>query len=195
MLQKIFLILCLFLFSTSTPAAFLIEPSVGYHQETLKLTDLAQVQTQIKMNSPVYGLKMGFTNMLGISLDVVGNRSNGKANFTPSLTEAPDYTHTVGSVQIGVNAMGLLKIYLGSIFVNDFEVVTNNFIQGFKLKGQGFQAGVMTFPLPRLGLGIQYNVHQFKEISGTAYTSGPDLKNYFNTVDVQDVSVNISFLF
>ena len=198
MLQKLILsasLISALVTTQNATAAFMIEPSIGYRQETVKLTDLSQNQTQVKMNSPVYGLKMGFTNALGISIDLAGSFSNGKTEFTPNLSEQPDYAHTVGSAQIGVNAMGLLKIYLGYILSDDLEIKTNPMIQGYKLKGQGLQAGLMTFPFPRLGLGIQYNVHQFKEISGTAFTNGSDLKNYFDKVDAQDISANISFLF
>jgi hypothetical protein len=183
------------LFSQFSFSAFMIEPSIGYRQETLKLTSLLISQTQIKMNSPVYGIKMGFSSMLGISLDLAGTQSKGKTIFEPSVTENPDYTHNVGSAQVGVSAMGILKIYLGYILSDELEIQTNTSVSGFKLKGQGYQAGLMTFPFPRVGLGLQYNVHQFKEISGSGFTNGSDLKNYFEKVDAQDVSVNLSVLF
>ena len=200
MLQKIIItvsVVSILTFTQSANAIFMIEPSIGYRQETVKLTDILppQNQTEIKMNSPTYGLKLGFTSAMGISFDLAGNRSSGKAEYTPALTESPNYSHNIGSIQVGVNAMGLLKIYLGYIAIDDLEIQTNNFIQGFKMKGHGFQAGLMTFPFQRVGLGIQYNVHQFTEISGANFTNGPDIKNYFDKIDVQDISASISFLF
>ncbi len=195
MLQKIILITSVLFISNFSYATFIIEPSAGYRQETVKLTDLSQVESQIKINSPVFGLKLGFTNAFGISFDLAGSRSSGKADLTPVVAIPPDYSHTVGSVQIGVNAMGLLKIYLGYVVFDELELQSNSSFQGYKFKGQGFQAGLMTFPLPRLGLGFQYNVHQFKEISGTNFNLGPDLKNYYTKVDVQDISATLSFLF
>ena len=195
MLQKILFPFSILLISNFSYATFIIEPSAGYRQETIKLTDLLQNQAQIKINSPVFGLKLGFTNAFGISFDLAGSRSSGKADLTPTVAIPPDYTHAVGSAQIGVNAMGLLKIFLGYVVFDELELQSNSSFQGYKFKGQGFQAGLMTFPLPRLGIGLQYNVHQFKEISGTNYTLGPDIKNYYDKVDVQDVAATLSFLF
>jgi hypothetical protein len=195
MLQKIILSISVLFISFSSYAMFIIEPSAGYRQETVKLTDLLQNQIQIKFNSPIFGLKLGFTNSTGISFDLAGSRSSGKAELIPSVATPPDYSHTIGSAQIGVNAMGLLKIYLGYVVFDELELQSNSSFQGFKFTGQGFQAGLMTFPLQRLGIGVQYNVHQFKEISGTNFTLGPDIKNYYDKVDVQDVSATLSFLF
>jgi hypothetical protein len=194
-LVRCFTILGITALSNTSLAVFIIEPSLGYRQETIIATDLLQNETQIKITDPVYGLKMGFTNGLGISFDLAGSLSQGNAEMTPSVQEKPEYTHTMGSAQVGVNAMGILKIYLGYSLMDELEIKTNTSIQGYKLKGQGFQAGLMTFPLPRLGLGIQYNVHQFKEITGAAYTNGSELKNYYDKLDVQDISANFSFLF
>lgn len=196
MLQKITLQIASVLFLSSLSfASYIIEPTVGYRQETLKLTDLLSNQTQIKMNSPLYGLKLGVLSATGISLDLAASRSSGHAEYEPTVTESPEYTHNVGSVQIGVNAAGILKITLGYILQDELEIQTNTSVAGFKLSGQGYQAGLMTFPFPRVGFGVLYNVHQFKEISGAAYINGPDLKNYFSKVDVQDISAHLSILF
>ncbi len=193
--KKVSLIASLLLLSNISSAAFMIEPSIGYRQETIKFTDLLLNQSQIKMNSPIFELKLGVATPTGISFDLAASRSSGKVNFEPALSESPEYTHTLGSVQVGVNAMEILKIYLGYILHDEFETQSTSSFSGYKLTGQGYQAGLMTFPFPHLGLGLQYNIHQFKEISGAAYTNGKDVKNYFEKIDAQDVSASLSVLF
>ena len=195
MLQKIILFIAVVTVYQNSNAAYIIEPSIGYRQESIKFTDLTNTSTDLKVNSPIYGLKLGVTLLGGISFDLAGSRSSGKAQFTPAITEQPDYSHNLGTFQVGVNAMGILKIYLGYILLDEFEVQTNTSVQGFKMKGSGFQAGIMTFPFSRLGIGAQYNVHQFKEISGASYTLGSDVKNYYQKIDVQDLALSLSVLF
>lgn len=195
MLRKFSLPTFIILFSSISNAVFMIEPSLGYRQETLKMTSTTQVQSQLKLNAPTYGLKLGFASPIGISFDISGQQTSGKAVSDPTTSEEPQFSHTVGSAQVGVSAMGILKIYLGYIFLSELEIKSTSLAEGFKMKGPGYQAGLMTFPFPRVGLGLQYNVHQFNEVSGTNFTSGTDIKNYYEKIDVQDISATLSILF
>jgi hypothetical protein len=195
MLHRISIITGVLFFGSISQAIFMIEPSIGYRQETLKTINLAQSETQLKMNAPTYGLKLGFASPIGISFDLAGQQTSGKVNSEPTPAEEPEFSHTVASAQVGVNAMGILKIYLGYIFSSELEIKSTSINPGFKMKGPGYQVGLMTFPFPRVGLGLQYNVHQFNEISGANYTNGSDVKNYFEKIDSQDVSATLSILF
>lgn len=195
MLHRIIISIALIAFTSIANSAIMFEPSLGYRQETLKTTNLSQVDSQLKMNAMTYGLKLGISSPIGISVDISGQQTSGKASSDPVTTEEPEFSHTVGSFQVGVNAMGILKIYLGSIFMSELEIKSTSLSEGFKMKGPGYQAGLMTFPFPRVGLGLQYNVHQFKEVSGANFTNGTDIKSYFEKVDIQDVSATLSILF
>ncbi len=195
MLRKLSTPLIILLFCSNSKAIFMIEPSVGIRQETLKTTTLSQVDSQLKLNAPTFGLKLGFASPIGISFDISGQQTSGKAASEPAVNDEPEFTHTIGSAQVGVSAMGILKIYLGYIFSSQLEIKSTPSAEGFKMKGPGYQAGLMTFPFPRVGLGLQYNVHQFNEITGTNYTNGTEIKNYFEKIDVQDISASLSILF
>ena len=176
-------------------AGFNIEPSVGYKNSKLKMTDLTNSTTEFQMNGMQYGLKLGVSSPLGITLDVQGLQSQGKAQMTPDLGFNPEYNHTTGLALIGVSAMGILKIHLGYIFMNDLEVKSTDTFNGFKLKGQGYQAGITTYLFPRVGLSAIYNVNQFNKISGAAFTNGDALDTYYNKIDSQDFGLQLSVLF
>ena len=195
MLQRIIITSLFFFLGSISSAVFMIEPSVGYRQETLKTTTISQTESQLKLNAPTFGLKLGFASPIGISFDISGQQTSGKASSEPAVNEEPEFSHTVGSAQVGVSAMGILKIYLGYIFSSELDIKSTPSAEGFKMKGPGYQAGLMTFPFPRVGLGLQYSVHKFNEISGTNYTTGHEVKNYFEKIDNQDVSATLSILF
>ena len=48
---------------------FMMEPSVGYRNETVKPTDLFQQEKTMKSAVPVFGLKLGYQSMLGVDLN------------------------------------------------------------------------------------------------------------------------------
>lgn len=192
----LFLVLLVTTTSISSNAAggggFLIEPGIGYKQETLKLTDLSQNLTQYKFSGPMMSLKLGVLSSTGVSLAIVGERSSGKVEIDPVVTDKPKFSHTIAGFQIGVSAMNAMKIYLGYAPYNQFEVETNTSAAGFKLSGHTYQAGVMFFPFQYIGLGAQYNVNQYNEVSGSQFTSGKDTNLYFDKIDSQDLSFSLS---
>ena len=91
--------------------------------------------------------------------------------------------------------MGLLKIYLGYMLLNEVEIKTQSPFSSFKLKGPGYQVGLSLTLISRLSLGLQYNIHQFNDISGASYASGNDTKTYFNKVDSQDIFAYLAYSF
>lgn len=191
--NKLILFLLLLVTTTSTTSlaatgGFIFEPGIGYKTETLKLTDLSQNLTTYKFSGAVGSLKIGIQANSGVSLSLVGEHSTGKAEVDPSVLEKPDYSHTLAGFQIGVSAMNTMKIYLGYAPFNSFEIKSTDSLNDFKLKGHAYQAGIMFFPFSRLGLGAQYNVNQYTEISGTQFNLGPEVDNYFDKIDSQDLS-------
>lgn len=92
MLHRVSIITGVLFFGSISQAIFMIEPSIGYRQETLKTINLAQSETQLKMNAPTYGLKLGFASPIGISFDLAGQTS-GKVNSEPTPAEEPEF-HT-----------------------------------------------------------------------------------------------------
>lgn len=190
------------LFITLTPqfcfammgTQLMFEPSIGYRNESLKLTDLLKQETQFKSALPVYGLKVGYRSLIGVDLNLAGEYSKGQLEVT-GLTEKSDYSHQSASVELGVSALGLLKIYLGYSFMNEFKVENSNSLQGFKLSGPAYLAGLQLKLFPYINLGLQYNLNQFNKISGSAYTANDSTESYFSKVDSQDYSIYLTLTF
>ena len=193
--QFFFLILTTLLVSVETQAGFYFEPFLGYRQEKIKFTDLASLESEYKLSGPTYGLNLGVATATGIFLNLSGSQFKGKADTTPVQTDNPEFTHNNGAVQVGVSAMGLLKIYLGYILLNELEMKSPSPLSSFNLKGAGYQVGLALSLIPRLSLGAQYNIHQFNEISGDSFVAGKDIKNYYNKVDSQDLFAYLAYSF
>ena len=171
------------------------EPMAGYQFQNLKLVSVTNVSQEFKSDGAVFGAKLGLRTPFGISLDLVGTYSNGKAKSTPAMSENPEFTQIVGSLQLGVSAMNIMKLYLGSILSSEYQIKANALTPGLKLNGFGYQAGVVFFISPRWAFTVNYNLHQFKKISGTAYTLGDDVKTYYTTNDLSDLSTLLSYTF
>lgn len=170
----------------------IIEPGLGYKEETLKLTNLSQSLTKYNMSGPMGSLKIGVTSAAGVSLLLAGEQMKGKAVVDGNETDKPEFTHTIAGFQIGVSAMNAMKIYLGYSPFNKLEFKDAGAISGFTLTGNTYQAGVMFFPFRYIGLGVQYNINQFKEVEGPQFTSGKDVETYFNKIDATDLSFTLS---
>ena len=183
-------------FSTTANAsgAVIIEPGIGYKEETLKLTDLSQDLTKVSMKGPVASLKLGFVSAAGVSLLLAGEQIRGTAEIDGNPTDKPKFTHTIGGFQVGVSAMNAMKIYLGYSPLNKLEIEGTGAVQEITLSGHTYTAGLMFFPFRFLGLGAQYNIHQFKEVEGPQFTSGKDVDLYFDKIDSTDLSFTLSIM-
>jgi len=184
-------------FSTIANAGtFIIEPGVGYKQEILKLTDKnTQAITKYSMYSGLASLKLQMYSGTGVSLGLAGEYSSGKADIMPTVTDRPEFTHFIGSFQLGVSAMESMKLYLGYAPMNELEFKSNLSFTGFKIKGSSYQAGIVFYPLNRFALGAQYNINIYNEISGNNFTLGKDVDLYYQKMDSQDLSFTLSYLF
>ncbi|MBY0555035.1 hypothetical protein K2P97_10940 [bacterium] len=171
-----------------------IEPYVGYRSESIKLTDLALSTTEIKTSQPNFGLKLGYRSLMGIDLNLAGELFSGAASVS-GQPENSKFNHTSVSVQLGVNALGLVKMYLGTAFVNDFKLESTTSLPGFKLSGPSFHAGLQFKMFPFVNLGFQYNLNQYAKIEGTAYNTGDKTETYFSKTDSRDYSVYLSTTF
>ncbi len=175
-------------------AASFFEPFLGYRSENIKLTDRLNNQSQLKMANPSYGLKLGFRSMMGVDLNLAGEYSSGKSEWGPN-TEKVGFKHSTAAVQLGINALGAMKIYLGYAFLNTLEVDKGLLNNDISLKGPAYQAGVQFGLFSLVSIGAQYNLNQFKNVSGTGYTAGEKIETYFNKIDAEDYSVNLSISF
>ena len=146
------------------------------------------------MATPVYGLKIGYSSPLGIELNLSYDYSSGKAEIDSAM-EKNDFTQSTASAQLGVSALGVLKIYLGYGFMNDLKIKEGLTASDMNLKGQAYQAGLQFKVLPRIMLGLQYNINQYKTVSGRDFVLGEKIDVYFNKVDSQDYSVSLSASF
>lgn len=177
-------------------AAFLITPNVGYKNHTMKLTDLSDVTSEIKMTSPVFGLKLGFLTSGGIGFDISGAQSSGKAKITRLAVETEnDFTHTTASAQLSVSALNTFKIFLGYILLNDFSLKSSTPGASSKLKGTGYQAGIAVNITQSIAIGAQYDIHQFNEINLESVGRFEDIKNYYKKIDSQSTTFNLSLSF
>lgn len=182
-------------FSSVTQASSLFfEPSVGYKSHTLRLTDYANSETKIIMVSPVYGLRVGTRGMTGIEINLAYDYAAGKAEFSP-LSEKNNFNQKTASAQLGINALGALKIYLGYGFLNELQIDAGLLNSDMKLTGQSYQAGLQFKILAFLMLGLQYNLNQFKNIEGKIYSGGNSISTYYNKIDSQDFSASLSISF
>ncbi|MBC7742076.1 MAG: hypothetical protein H7061_07760 [Bdellovibrionaceae bacterium] len=174
--------------------SFFFEPSVGYRNELIKLTNKANVESQMKMMTPTYGLKLGYRSPTGIDLNLAGDYSSGKTEWGP-LTENNNFSHKMAAVQLGVNAMGAMKIYLGYAFMNELKVEAGLLNSDILLKGPAYQAGIAFNLFSNVAASAQYNLNQFDEISGTSYTASDKVQHYFNKLDSVDYSFSLSLTF
>lgn len=183
------------LFATNfAHAGYFIEPFVGYRSETIKLTDFTSTTTEIKANQPCYGLKLGYRSLIGIDVNLAGETSSGQASISSQI-EKNKFTHTTAALQLGVNALGPVKMYLGSSFLNEFNLEDSSSLQGFKLSGPSFHAGLLFKFFPVVNIGLQYNLNQYNSIVGPAYMSDSKIETYFNKNDTQDYSIYLSTSF
>lgn len=180
--------------NANAAGAVIIEPGIGYKEQTLKLTDLSNTLTKISMKGPVASLKLGVQSSAGVSLLLAGEQMKGKAEIDGNSLEKPAFTHTIAGFQVGVSAMNAMKIYLGYSPMNKLEFEAEGSLQEYTLSGQTYTAGVMFFPFRFVGLGVQYNVNQFKEIEGPNYSAGKDVDLYFDKIDSTDLSFTLSIM-
>lgn len=172
--------------------SFFIEPFVGYQNEGITLTNLNATSTSsIKSSSPAVGLKLGFRSLLGIDLNLSAESAFGKANISP-LSDSVDFRHSLAALQIGINSFGLIKMFIGASFLNEFSVKSSPSTSAFKLMGAAYQAGLQFKLAHFLNLGAQYTLNQYNQINGDAYTSTQDLENYYSKVDAQAYTVYLS---
>lgn len=188
-----FLILIIAFTANFAQASYFAEPFIGYKSETIKLTDLSST-TEIKAELPYYGLKLGYRSPIGIDLNLAGEIFSGQAAIS-AQTEKNKFTHATASVQLGVNALGLIKMYLGSSFLNEFNLEDSPSLQGFKLSGPSLHAGLQFKFFPLVNIGLQYNLNQFNTITGPAYIGDSKLETYYIKNDTQDYSLYLSTTF
>lgn len=183
-------------FSSNAKAAgaVIIEPGIGYKEETIKLTSLSKSLTKITMKGPVASLKLGVQSAAGVSLLLAGEQLRGKAEIEGNSTDKPDFTHTIAGFQVGVSAMNAMKIYLGYSPLNKLAFEAEGSLQEYTLSGHTYTAGVMFFPFRYIGLGIQYNVNVFKEVEGPQYTASKEVDDHFDKIDAQDLSFTLSIM-
>ena len=137
---------------------------------------------------------MGYRSFIGVDLNLVGEISSGSATIS-GLPEKNNYSHKSAGVQLGVNALGLVKMYLGSMFVNDFTVDDSSLVPGFTLSGPSYHAGIQFKAFPFLSLGLQYTLNQYNTVKGTAYGAGDKLETYYSKNDTQDYSIYLATSF
>jgi len=178
----------------AAPSSLLLEPSVGFRSETVLLTDLSQNETKLKASSPVYGLKFGYRSPIGVDVNLAYDYSNGKMEVTGE-SDKSKFTHQTASAQLGINALGLMKIYLGYAFLNELNIDGFLTRPQFKLAGPAYLVGIQFKVFQYVNIGAQYNLNQFNQITGPAYALGDDTEKYFTKIDSQDYSINLSLDF
>lgn len=179
---------------TSAKADVFFEPSVGYRSESLKLTGKTMPDTKATMGTPVFGAKLGVRTALGVDINLAADYSTGKAEITP-LTEKNTFSHRTIAAQLGISAMGVMKIYLGYGFSNELTINEGLLNSDMKLNGPAYQAGLQFRFLPWLNVGAQYSLNQFRTIEGKNYTTGDSIDQYYGKVDSQDYSFTLSMDF
>jgi hypothetical protein len=173
---------------------FFVEPYLGYKTENTQLTNYANLQTDIKTTTPAFGLKLGIRSAIGVDIAIYGEYVTGQAGIT-GLNDKNKFHKSSSGGQLSVNSLGFIKMYIGTSFTNTFTVEESNQISEFSLKGSSYDVGLLLKALPYLNIGVQYNLNQYNEISGAAFTNGDKLDTYYSKVDNQDYMVYISSMF
>ena len=192
--MNFFLILIITFVTKFAMAAYFIEPFIGYRSESIKLTDYTNTTTEIKAYQPSFGIKLGYRSVIGIDLNLAGETSSGLASVS-SQVEKNKFTHATASVQLGVNALGLVKMYLGSSFLNEFTLENSSTLQGYKLSGPSFQAGLLFKFFPVVNIGLQYSLNKYTTIVGPAYVADSKTETYYIKNETQDYSIYLSTSF
>lgn len=180
--------------STASASNYFFEPSAGYRSHTLRLTDFSNAETKITMTAPVFGARLGVRSMMGIDLNLAYEYMAGKAEYFP-LLEKNNFSQKTAAVQLGINALSLLKIYLGYGFMNELNIEPGLLNSDVNLKGASYQAGLQFKLLSSIELGLQYNLNQFKKIAGKNFMASDLVETYYNKVDSQDYSASLSIVF
>ena len=175
-------------------SSYFFEPSIGYRTERVKFTDKVNNQSQLKMQTPTYGLKLGYRSLLGVDLNLAGDYSSGNAEWSP-LTEKVSFKHTMAAVQLGISALGAMKIYLGYAFLNTLQIDKGLLNSDLNLSGPAYQAGLQFRLFSSVTLGAQYNLNQFNKVTGTNFTLVEKTESYFNKLDVEDYFLSLSISF
>lgn len=176
-------------------AGFMVTPNVGYKSQSIKITSNSDISADIKMNSPVLGLKLGYQSITGVGIDLAGSYSSGKAQISTSGVETEeDYKHTVGAVQVSV-AASLFKIYLGYILLNDLSFDNSNPGGSSQLKGPGYQVGLAFNLTQSVSLGAQYQIDQFNEIKIESVGKFESINTYYKKFDSQSTSIHLTVTF
>lgn len=197
-MKHMFLVLSLF-FSLQAYAGILgnslfFEPYIAYKVENTKLTDLLNNTSEIKTTAPSLGIKIGFRSMAGVDLNLYGEITQGKAEIT-NFNEPNNFSKKTAGAELGVNSLGIIKMYLGTSISNDFTIEKSDQTQAFTVSGPSFHTGLLFKAIPFVNLGLQYNLNQYNTIKGDAYIADEKLETYYSKVDTQDYSVYISSTF
>lgn len=192
--MKTSLIFFLILAAGFAHAGSFIEFYLGAKTETTKLTDLANSVSEIRASTPAIGLKMGFRSQMGIDVNLSGEKTSGQATVT-NQTEKSKFSHTTGAFQFGVNALGNVKMYLGTSFLNEFTLEDSPGLQGFTLSGPSYQVGLQYKVFQMINVGLQYNLNQFTTVTGPAFIGDSRIETYFLKTDSQDYSIYLSTSF
>jgi opacity protein-like surface antigen len=174
--------------------SFFAEPYLGFKTENSKLTNLLGTSTSIKSSAPYIGLKLGYRSMSGIDLNLFSELTKGKAHLD-NLANPNDFSKMSSGIQLGINSLGEVKMYLGGSFQNDFKVEESSQIQEVTISGMSYHAGVQVKLVSWLNLGVQYYLNQYNKITGAAYTSGENLETYYSKIDTQEYGLYLSSTF
>jgi hypothetical protein len=174
--------------------SFFVEPYLGIKTENTKLTGLTSPSLEIKTSAPYGGLKLGYRSLSGIDLNLFSEITKGKARID-ILPDTNDFSKVSSGVQLGINSLGQVKMYLGGAFQNDFKIEDSNQTQASTISGVSYHAGILVKLLPYLNLGVQYYLNQYTKVSGANYTTGDNLETYYSKIDTQEYSLYLSSTF
>lgn len=194
---KLFIIATLF--SAQAKAGILgqsvfMEPYLGFKTENTKLGALLSPAMEIKSSAPYAGLKLGYRSLSGIDLNLYAELTKGKARID-TLADQNDFTKSTAGIQLGINSLGHIKMYLGTSFQNEFKIESSSQTQAYAMSGPSYHAGLLVKLVPYLNLGVQYYLNQYSKITGAGYTAGEDLDTYYSKVDTQEYSLYVSSTF
>ncbi|MCC2680044.1 MAG: hypothetical protein K0R29_2620 [Pseudobdellovibrio sp.] len=198
-MPKIFPLLLVAIISVQAKAGILgqsvfVEPYLGFKTENTKLGALLSPAMDIKTSAPYAGLKLGYRSLSGIDLNLFAELTKGKARID-TLPDQNDFSKNSAGVQLGINSLGHIKMYLGTSFVNEFKVEDSSQTQSYALSGPSYHAGILVKLVPYLNLGVQYYVNQYNKVTGAGYNNGEDLDTYYSKVDTQEYSLYLSSTF
>ncbi len=151
---------------------FYVEPYAGYFIGKLESDDI--IDGDIK--SLYYGARIGIETARGYIFGFDYGQGNGDFDADNSSNSDGDYEQKDLGAFIGYRINPMVRIYGSYIFKFEAEYDRDNNTD-FDIEGDGFNAGISIKAAPKLKIGLEYQIRNYKEFGNGTNIPGSDDKS------------------